>query len=195
MIKSLVVVDDFFPNGSSIREFAIANGFDTEEFKGHKYHGVGTPNNEGIAKASETLVAKATGIERSKVECKMNFFRIGMKGVPVTTYIHMDRDCGDLAVVCHLSPKCYGGTAFWTHKASGAHCWPDDVPMTEEDAEILNQDGNNEGAWDMNGYIAMRFNRALIYPTNYFHSRYPNHIPAETPEEGRLVWVGFYNLL
>jgi hypothetical protein len=45
----------------------------------------------------------------------------------------------------------------------------------------------------MTALLPMRFNRFLTYPTCFFHSRYPFEAFGNAPENGRLVWVCFFD--
>ena len=78
------------------------------------------------------------------------------------------------------------GTAFWKHKELG-DCLSEDVSFEEYDKVLLNESNNIE-KWDLNSVIGYKINRAVCYPCNYFHSKYPNLGLTE----GRMVYVMFY---
>ena len=63
----------------------------------------------------------------------------------------------------------------------------EDVSNEEAD-RFLSEEANNLDNWDLHSVVGYRPNRALMYPSNYFHSKYPN----TGWKEGRMVYVMFY---
>jgi hypothetical protein len=53
---------------------------------------------------------------------------------------------------------------------------------------VLAEDSNKLYKWDLHSVVGYKENRGLMYPCNYFHSKYPN---IGWPE-GRMVYVMFY---
>ncbi len=187
MIERLRIFDDFAQRPEIVRELALKHGFESVPFKGHVYHGIG----RGYDPMLFERIAQAIG----PIEPCMQFFRIGKSDVPLTTYIHADVNCGDLAAVLYLNPQSeHGGTAFWRHRELGIEAIPNPGHITPEFAERINADGNVDALWEQTLFVPMRWNRLIVYPTKLFHSRYPNAVEAATAEAGRLVWCGFFNL-
>lgn len=120
-------------------------------------------------------------------------FRLNYAGEPPNTDIHTDQGWGKYALVLYLSKDADwrgGGTAFWTHKATGAdRIRPGDV----DTIKAVEPDWNNVDAWNMDTVVEGRFNRAVIYRSELFHSRWPFEAFGSTPEDGRLVLVAFFN--
>jgi hypothetical protein len=58
--------------------------------------------------------------------------------------------------------------------------------------EQINQDWNDEKAWSIRKFVEMRYNRALIYESALFHSRYPFKAFGTSPKDGRLIVVAFF---
>jgi hypothetical protein len=48
--------------------------------------------------------------------------------------------------------------------------------------------------WEQIGMAEMKFNRFVTYPTSLFHSRFPFEAFGSGPQDGRLVWVCFYDI-
>lgn len=119
-------------------------------------------------------------------------FRLNYDGEPPNTDIHTDQGWGKYALVLYLSKDedWHGGTAFWTHAATGAdRIRPGDV----DTIKAVELDWNNIGAWHMDSVVDGRFNRAVIYRSELFHSRWPFEAFGSTPDDGRLVLVAFFN--
>lgn len=118
-------------------------------------------------------------------------FRLNYGNEIPNTTIHTDLGWGSHALVIYLNDtqEDLGGTAFWTHRATGTErIDPGDVDLFE----IVKNDWDNEEAWDMKEYVPMKFNRATIYESAFYHSRYPFDAFGSTPEDGRLIAVAFF---
>jgi len=78
------------------------------------------------------------------------------------------------------------GTAFWLHEKHGQSL-PADVSNEEFD-RLLKEDANDESKWTKTDYVSAFPNRQLLYPSQYFHSKYP----AKIEKGERMVLVCFY---
>lgn len=118
-------------------------------------------------------------------------FRLNYDGELPNAAIHSDFGWGTHALVLYLNDTedDLGGTAFWKHKLTGA----DKIePNDKELLKLVQPDWNNENAWETTKYVPMKFNRATIYESRLFHSRYPFDAFGTTPEDGRLIAVAFF---
>ena len=71
---------------------------------------------------------------------------------------------------------------FWKHKKLGYK-----LDNKKNFNKVLLEDSNDETKWELNTVIGHKENRLVSYPSNYFHSKYPNeHISK------REVFVMFY---
>ena len=66
------------------------------------------------------------------------------------------------------------------------------LPGQHELFESVCHDWNDESKWKQDTFVAMKFNRALIYRSELFHSRYPFEAFGDSPENGRLIVVAFF---
>lgn len=189
MRTSLIIADNFDPQPEALREAAMASDFGTYPFQGHSYKGVGGSNQNPIR--MEMMISRILG----PIHITLSFFRLGTPENEPTTYIHADPTCAKWAVVLYLNTpeQCRGGTAFWKHKATGLEEVPFGKPV--EFYESLNRDGNDESKWDLVGLAGMRWNRAVFYTSEIFHSRYPQAGWGTGPADGRLIWTAFFNRL
>jgi hypothetical protein len=135
-------------------------------------------------------ISTLEGVKRKNI---FSFFRVATDKVDTDWRIHSDAiingERPERALVLYLSPSHMTGlhgTAFWEHKELGESL-PEDVSFEDYDKVLLG-DSNNIDKWDLRSVIGYRINRAVMYPCNYFHSKYPN----EGWAEGRMVYVMFY---
>lgn len=115
-------------------------------------------------------------------------FRLNYNEEEPNAAIHSDVGWGTHALVLYLSEG-PSGTAFWKHI-------PTQTDRIEEGDtwlfEQINQDWNNESKWEVSRFVQMKFNRAIIYESALYHSRYPFKAFGDSPETGRLVIVAFF---
>jgi len=97
-------------------------------------------------------------------------FRLSPAGQPEPTFVHTDRDMGDWSVICYLNPDPPpgDGTTFWKARDTGAIASIAETP-DERIAEALTW-GDVE-AWEPWHTVPAAFNRAILFPAPYFHSR------------------------
>ena len=95
----------------------------------------------------------------------------------------------DRAAVLYMSPReleDLHGTAFYEHDVYGK-----ELPMDISDKEfnlLLTEDSEILEKWRLSSVVGYQQNRILSYPSNYFHSKFPN----TSWKEGREVYVIFY---
>ncbi len=189
---SNITVDDFHPAPVAVAAMARSLTYEEKEWKGHKYKGI------GLGYSPEGAYGLIGQIFGAAVKPKLEYFRLGTKADSATTYIHADSICAKYAAVWYLSEPPAGivaGTAFWRHKELGITSPPSgDTPELDTLLARLNSDGNDESKWKMTGLVGQKFNRITIYPTDIFHSRYPQDAWGETVADGRIVWTTFFDL-
>lgn len=185
-----ITIDDFHPVAKAIAAMSKTLDYKTEVFEGHKYRGI------GLGYSPELFYQELGAVLGRKVEPNLEYFRLGTKEDSATTYIHADSGCAKHAAVWYLTEAPEGvvaGTAFWKHIATGKD------RLTEEDrhdAELLarlDADGADESKWQMVGLVGQKFNRLTVYPTNFFHSRYPQDAWGNGVKDGRIVFTSFFN--
>lgn len=102
--------------------------------------------------------------------------------------IHSDMGWGTHALVLYLCEG-PGGTAFWKHNETNAE------RIKQGDVELYEQikyDWEDEDKWSLRHIAELKFNRAVIYSSELFHSRYPFEAFGEHPGNGRLIGVAFF---
>ena len=144
---------------------------------------------------NDYVLQKLQKTEGNKLENILGFFRISNDVVDTNWRIHSDLNIQgeqpDRALVLYISPKKIKelhGTALWEHKIYGKSL-PDNVTSEEFD-RMITKESENLDMWTLSSVLGYEENRAISYPANYFHSKYPNM----SWEEGRQVLVMFYKI-
>lgn len=188
--------DNFAGDAAAIRQAVIECGFKEETGPdGAVYTGIA----QFEVPRWFDLIAEVVG---APITPRLSCFRLNLAGELPHSWVHSDDICAQFASVLYLNlpAQCKGGTAFWKHSALGM----DRLPKPAE----LEARGMNPGAfytlmsrewkvlesWERVGFVGMQWNRFLTYPTSYFHSRFPFEGFGSGPEDGRLIWVCFYDL-
>lgn len=184
------VVDDFLEENiyESVYQHLSDNEFVKVEV-GDKPFWVQYTNEE----FDNLILDKLSKIDGVKRECLLGFFRVATEELDTDWRIHADSKVGDIrperALVLYISPSTkegLHGTAFWKHKDVG-YKMPEDA-SDEEANRFLLEEANNLDNWELHSVVGYRPNRAVMYPSVYFHSKYPN----TGWKEGRMVYVMFY---
>lgn len=115
-------------------------------------------------------------------------YRLNFNGELPNAAIHSDMGWGTHAAVLYLSEG-EGGTAFWRHKATGAHrIDPGDMSLFEH----VKGDWDDSDQWEQIGLAEMKLGRMVIYESALFHSRWPFAAFGTDYDSGRLVAVAFF---
>lgn len=185
-----IQIDDFHPCGRAIAALARTLKYGPQEYEGRAYKGIGLGY-------SPELFYETLSIHLGRtIKPTLEYFRLGTKEDAATTYIHADSGCAKNAAVWYLSEPPAGvvaGTAFWRHRATGKYGITEADRADEALLASLDADGAGESKWLMTGLCGQRFNRLVTYPTNIFHSRYPQDAWGSGPEDGRIVFTCFYD--
>lgn len=187
--------DDFAPDAEKVRQAVIAGGFTKETGPdGAIYTGISQyPVPHWIDRISAHL--------GKRIIPRLSCFRLNLAGELPHSWVHSDDICAKYASVLYLnSPEqCSGGTAFWKHEALGFDRLLTDLEVTMRGGEIsayhkwMTAEWKRLDAWKQTNFVPMKFNRFITYPTCFFHSRYPFEAFGKGPEDGRLIWICFYD--
>jgi hypothetical protein len=183
-------IDDFLPNYVLDETIKDLSKQDYEEFK--------TPGKSFyIQEASHPFINHVcdsiSAFEGNIVKPILSFFRVSNDVLDTNWRIHSDLkiegEQPDRALVLYMSPREVEelhGTALWQHKTYGKSL-PKNTTDKEFD-ELITKESENLDAWTLDSVIGYNKNRAISYPANYFHSKYPN----KSWKSGREVFVMFY---
>lgn len=183
MDRQALVFDQFLPDAQAVREHALASEFgDLAAHDGQIYRRVCITEVPGLRDAIEA--------QMGPVQMLAMGYRLNYEGEPPNQAIHSDLGWGSHALVMFLGDG-PSGTAFWRHKATGAHrIDPGDVELFEQ----IRDDWDSIDAWEQADFVEMKQGRALIYESALFHSRFPFEAFGNEPSNGRLVAVAFFNV-
>jgi len=139
------------------------------------------------------VLSKLSNFEGKELYNILSFFRMSNDDLDTSWRIHADAKINgeqpDRALVLYMSPRELeelNGTALWEHDIYG-----DKLPMDISDKEfdlLLTEDAEMLNKWRLTSVLGYEQNRLVSYPSNYFHSKYPNR----SWKEGREVYVMFY---
>lgn len=180
-IRGLAVIDDFHPYPQALREHALHQIYeDWPGPDGEVYKRICRLEIPGI----RHLVERVMG----PVEMLGMAYRINHSQEKPNAAIHSDMGWGTHALVLYLSEG-PSGTAFWRHRNTGTdYIAPGDVWLFEQ----ICSDWNDESKWEQRQFVEMKMNRALIYESALFHSRYPFEAFGRDEVSGRLIVVAFF---
>jgi hypothetical protein len=193
---ALLQIDQFAPDIQTVREAVVAGEFTAETGPdGAIYTGI---SKHAVPHWFE-LISKA--IEHPVVP-RLSFFRMNVAGELPHSWIHSDDICARFAGLLYLNlpHQVRGGTAFWKHTGLQIDEMPSIEAMRAGGGNpdwfctMMNREWRDLTFWEQVGFVGMKFNRFITYPTSRFHSRYPFEGFGTTPADARLVWTCFYDL-
>jgi len=198
------VIDNIFPDGAAVREFALEHDFSLgNDMDGHHYPGTATFKHPTFQSYLAGIMSAAIG---AQVIINVSAFVLAKEGEFTEQWIHADSNCAKWAAVIYLFDGHHEhGTAFWRHKEA------DQVEMAQPFYDALKVDitdpaqvdglvqkikveGEDESKWALAGFSEAKFNRMIFFNSKLFHSRYPRHAFGDSPENGRLITVVFFDI-
>lgn len=194
MRYAFTVIDDFLPEPDALRLRAQAMEADYQPFCGSYGTSEETPVGHIAVVELAGVHARIQEAVNRHVIAKWTGFRLDYASETPSLPVHFDTELGgDYAAVLYLNlpSQCAGGTAFWRHGASALGLLPANAsPETEAKYRA---DGADPGLWICESVVAMAWNRLLVYPTDYFHSRLPFAGFGSTPSDGRMIAGAFFD--
>ncbi len=211
--RELLVIDDFLPDPMAWREHALR-----QTYSEARHHVAGNfPGRQSAGGHADpaTLQRIADLLAR---DLKWGWpshgaFRLSPAYAKAHSDIHadLDDDRPAYAGVLYLSlpAHCHGGTSFWRHRETGWEKVPDAAQAAASrfghyDA-FIEQRRDAEGAhfqaladatrgdWDRVLDVPMRFNRLILYRSDYFHAI--TSLFGHGPTDSRLVQLFFFEPL
>lgn len=195
-MRTLLQFDDFAEDAMKVREVVISGKFETEIGPdGGKYTGI----SQYPVPSWFDRISCAVGKE---IIPRISCFRLNLAGEMPHSFVHSDGICSQWASILYLNTpqQCYGGTAFWRHTGLNINRMPTPDELTKLGLKVdwfhsmMEREWKDLTFWEQAGFVEMRWNRFITYPTSMFHSRYPFEGFGNKPENGRLVWVCFYDI-
>jgi hypothetical protein len=169
LLNTIKIVDSLLYTPERYRELALAHDFKDEVTPAGVFHGV-AKDHFGIV---PSLIQRKTGLTFSS---HISIIRRSPLGQKEPNFIHNDADMGDVTAILYLTPKPPegDGTLFWEHTEHGERGpWP-----------------LATGAFHMYQRVEARFNRLVIFPSDFYHSRAIEENYGEG-DDARLIQVTF----
>lgn len=188
--------ENFAPDFKAVRDGVIKGGFSTQRGPdGADYTGISMyPVPQWFDRISEFIGKKITP--------RLSCFRLNLAKELPHSWVHSDDICAKYASVLYMNlpDQCFGGTAFWQHSEKHIDRLPTRKELGEQEINAekfyasMNDEWKTLPLWDQIGFIPMKSNRFITYPTCLFHSRYPFEAFGKGPQDGRLIWICFYDI-
>ncbi len=125
------------------------------------------------------------------VNISMSFFRLtNTKTSTAPHQAHNDVVMGDFTFLLYMQNG-EGGTSFVYHKDEGM----EHGPVNDEELAVWKRDTNILDAWEINGVVGMKENRACIFDSSFMHRAEPVNGFGNTVDNGRLVLTAFVSRL
>lgn len=188
------VIDDFVSEEYAewMREGAIKAGFRDEVGPdGAVYQGICKDFDPHL-----TLHIEAIMGQRIVPGSGFGVFRRDKKGMFSYNTCHSDQVCAQYAAILYLTDPRYqqGGTGFFRHKETGYIQHP--APQHEGDPlpDYLVKQWNDESQWLMHAWVGLAWRRLAIYPSTYYHGRFPREGHGVSDEDSRLIYLMFFDV-
>lgn len=184
MKPAIIVLDDFYQDPNDIRKIALTSSFDVSG----NYPGVRTKgyNDGGVMEAFEEVL----GLEIDPSFWKSSGYNGAFQSVTANTptWIHSDNFNRYGAIIFLTpNPSTNTGLAFYKHKETGVHSWPNSI---EKEANSL--DGGTFDNWECVSKIENRYNRCVIFDAWQYHAA--EGYMGDSLETSRLFHTFFFNI-
>ncbi len=205
----LLVVDDFLPDPQAWRDWAQKQTY--TDSRTHLHGNFPGQQTVGGFEVPEHMQRIADGIGR---DLKWSWpghgaFRISPAGSLARSDIHVDHGDSRVAYagVLYLSlpEHCRGGTSFWRHRETGWARAPSPAlarasrfgsvghfiqTQASGQSQPFDHLTGGRNQWDLLFEVPMRFNRLIVYRSDYFHS--VSEVFGQGLADGRLVQLFFF---
>lgn len=156
------VLDNALLDPLAYRSAALAREFGTVDV-GAKFH--------GMALGADRALAYFIELNFLGLDPQLTFFRKSPADQSEPNFIHTDCDMGDWTAILYLTPNppLDDGTTFWRHRKSGRIATATGATSDANLAETLAWRDRTQ--WEPWRTVAAAFNRVVLFPATYYHSR------------------------
>lgn len=190
-----LVVDDFFECPEELRSWALLKGFKEEisPVDGMTYKGV-CKDPPWIFKNEAEV--RLSYLMRSPAHVQLAFLRLTMERIvdDDRRIVHLDHAYAGYVCTVYLNPDeqipVGSGTWILKHAETGLEI----TPSTQDELAVWERDCNDIFMWRPTGVADMVWNRTIIMPTSLFHMSKPTGGFGHEPDEGRMVFVAFFDI-
>jgi hypothetical protein len=175
---SLIIVDDFYQDPDSVRNYALSQEFSVRgNFPGCR---TAPYLPDDVKLAISHHMQFAGGVTNWCMDSGYSgAFQLTTAGD--RSWIHSDY-YNMWAAVCYLTPHAphSGGTGFFRHRATGEHL-----------RSLHDHEGQDYTKWDLFDVVGNKYNRLVIYRADLFHTSLDYF--GSTPQDGRLFQTFFFD--
>jgi hypothetical protein len=198
MYTTFLLVDDFLDNADALRAHALTLDYPEQQGQFPGRNSLQRINIGGLTEAVSRIIGEpliAAPPPQSHAKARLTLAADKGRGK-----VHVDESHWSGILYLSRPEDCRGGTEFFRHRKTGL----DRFPFTPEElaahgfasaadahAALIERDGTDDSAWDLQFTVPMRFNRLLLLRPWLFHTAGPSF--GERPENGRLVYLMFFN--
>jgi hypothetical protein len=197
---NIVVIDNFYKNPEAVRKLALSAEYkDVTKLNYPGFQSIKTYSSESIVNQFSEVLGREVSVDPARHT--FGKFRIMLKETGSQLKVHLD-GLSDWTGVLYLNPSesCEGGTAFYRHRATGL-----DGRVSEEktrsfghdkwetlEKSIIEPDTLNSSAWEEMMFVAMKFNRLVLFRGGeFFHCH--THSFGHDIIDGRMTQNFFFN--
>lgn len=208
--RSLLILDDFLDDPHAYRAQALALDYGAGQDAGP----VNFPGAQTAAQACGTImqrIADALGRDLKWDSPDQGAFRFSGAADTARCDIHVDsesrRDIYAAILYLSLPEHCVGGTAFWRHRATGWERRPSPEQLAAQGYQSFIEferrwipigrqrpfaalREERAAAWDLVLEVPMRFNRLIVYRSDFFHAI--GELFGDRAENARLVQLFYF---
>ncbi|HEY1078975.1 MAG TPA: DUF6445 family protein [Bdellovibrio sp.] len=197
---NVIVIDDFYQNPDAVRDLALSAEYkDVTQLNYPGYQSIKAYSSDALTSKFADILGRRLDIDPAKHT--FGKFRIMLKETGSRLKVHLD-GFSDWTGVLYLNPEksCEGGTAFYRHRATGldGRVSIDKVNQLGFDSwnslekSIIEPDTMRMEAWEEQMYVAMKFNRLVLFKGNeMFHCH--THSFGLGKLDGRMTQNFFFN--
>lgn len=161
-MSRIAVIDNVLPNIDAYRRAVLASPFQSIEIGPDTFH--------GIALDGTYILPMWIAQRFPQLTPMLSFVRRSPEGQVEPNFIHSDRDMGDWTGILYLNPTpapC-DGTTFWRHTETGGIGKRQNM---DDQGVVEANDLRETNKWEPWHTVDAVFNRLLLFPASYFHSR------------------------
>lgn len=196
---SLYVVDDFYEDPEAVRQLALRSKYcDVTQLNYPGFQSVQSFSSQAMANKFEKILGRKLKIDPRSLT--FGRFRVMLAETGSRLKVHLDGHC-DWTGVLYLNPpsSCRGGTGFYKHNRTGIETRLSDdesqkrgfSSWDELERSIIEPDTLYEEAWSQTGFVAMKFNRLVLFKGNLLFHCHTESFGADL-NDGRMTQNFFF---
>jgi len=199
MMKSLIIVDDFLDDPHTLRNLGLAQRYppfdELPPFPGRN------SEHRQIINGFDQRISEIVGEKLVPTQgTSFGKFRLALEGDKGTHSVHIDNAHWTCILYLTLPEDCQDGTHLFHHiptSTDRAPYYRDEFHLygAETQQQVLdnttNAHSNDPSKWEKIMTIPMRFNRMIVMRPQHWHDAGVSF--GDSPENGRLVYLSFYN--